>query len=524
MKQLTAPSGDRSPTGPAALAPPVPSGGAAAWRTLTVASLAILATFMDATILFVAFEDIGRSFPTVSAPTLAWVLNGYTITFAALLVPAGKLSDRVGHKRAFLVGSGLFTLASVACAVAPAAGVLVAFRVVQAMGAALLVPSSLALVLRAFPREQIPVAVAVWGAMGAVAGALGPTLGATLVEFADWRWAFLINVPVGLVTVVAGLRVLNESRDPTSRVPSLVGVVLIAAAAGLASLALLQADSWGWLDRRTAAAFLGGMALLAVFVAHQRRTRAPALDLELFALHNYRWANAAALTFGVAFTAMFFGSILFLTNVWGWSILQAGLGVSPGPLLVAATAPTFGRIAARTGQRPLLLIGGVLFATSGVWRLLVLDGEPSYVTDYLPSILFSGLGVAMTVPQHASVVAQSLPPNRLGVGGAANQALRQFGGTFGVALTIGFLGQPASLEQALTRFDQVWWLLVAGGLLSALLASRLRTRPVALDVAPPEADAPAIAVEVGDGAIDLAEVGSRLQVLEPTSSGTVDAN
>jgi hypothetical protein len=117
-----------------------------------------------------------------------------------------------------------------------------------------------------------------------------------------------------------------------------------------------------------------------------------------------------------------------------------------------------------------------------------------------------------------------LPPNRLGVGGAANQALRQFGGTFGVALTIGFLGQPASLEQALTRFDQVWWLLVAGGLVSALLASRLRTRPVALDVAPPEAGAPAIAVEVGDGAIDLAEVGSRLRVVEPTSRGAVDAD
>jgi len=457
------------------------------WRTLAISSLGILAVFLDSTVLFVAFGDIGRSFPTVSAPMLGWVLNGYTITFAALLVPAGKIADRLGHKRVFLLGSGVFTVASMMCALAPSAPALVVFRIVQASGAAMLLPSSLALVLRAFPPAKITVAVAIWGAMGALAAAIGPSLGSALIEFASWRWAFLINLPVGVFTVFAGARVLVESRDPTSRIPSPIGVVLIAAAAALVSLGLLHAGEWGWLGGRTLAAFGASSVLFALFILHQQRTSAPALDLALFKSHNYRWANGATVSFGIAFTAMFFGSILFLTNVWGWSTLRAGLGVSPGPLLVALTAPWFGRMAARTGQRPLLFVGGVAFALGGMWRLLVLDGEASYLTDYLPSMLLTGLGVALTIPQQSSVIAQALPPNRLGVGSGANQALRQFGGTFGVALTLSLIGQPASLNEALAHFDRIWWVMVAGGLVSALLALRLRTRQVAppSEVSPP---------------------------------------
>lgn len=480
MKQLTAVTPGRPPSPAEAL-----SGGG--WLTLAISSLGILAVFLDSTVLFVAFEDIGRSFSAVSAPTLAWVLNAYTITFAALVVPAGKVADRVGHKRAFLSGLAAFTVASGLCAAAPSAGMLVGFRVLQAVGAAMLLPSSLALVLRAFPREQIPVAVAVWGAMGALAAAIGPSLGSALIEVGDWRLVFLINLPIGATTLFVGGRVFIESRDPDSRIPAPLGVLLIAAAAALISLAVLEGDSWGWGSGRTIAAFSGGMVLLSVFILHQQRSSAPALDLALFESHNYRWANAGTLAFGIAFTAMFFSSILFLTNVWDWAIWQAGLGVSPGPLFVAVTAPLMGRLALRTGQRPLLMLGGIAFALGGLWRLVFLEGDPNYLGDYLPSMFLTGLGVALIIPQQSSVVAQAIPPNRLGVGSGANQAIRQFGGTFGVALTIALIGIPESLAEAVSHFERIWWLMIAGGVVSALLSSRLRTapmRPVVIEADP----------------------------------------
>ena len=343
MKELTAPSATQSVL-------PANAVTSGSWLTLAISSMGILAVFLDSTVLFVAFEDIGRSFSSVSAPTLAWVLNRYTITLAALVVPAGKVADRVGHKQAFLTGLAVFTVASGLCAVAPSAGSLVAFRVVQAVGAAMLLPSSLALVLRAFPPEQIPVAVAVWGAMGAMAAAIGPSLGSALIEVGDWRWVFLINLPIGAATLYVGSRVFVESRDPDSLLPAPLGVLLIAAAAALVSLAVLQGEGWGWASGRTIAASSSGIALFGVFILHQQRVSAPALDLALFKSHNYRWANAGTPTFGVAFTAMFFSSILFLTNVWGWEIWRAGLGVSPGPLLVAILAPLMGRLAMRTGN------------------------------------------------------------------------------------------------------------------------------------------------------------------------------
>ena len=275
--------------------------------------------------------------------------------------------------------------------------------------------------------------------------------------------------------MVLGLRTLDESKDPTTRIPAFAGVVLIAASAALASLAVVQSDDWGWTDARTVTAFVTSALLFVAFVAHQRRTVAPALDLELFRIRNFAWADAASFVFGAGFTAMFFGSFLFMHQVWGYSVIRTGLGVTPGPILVALLAPRFGRLAGRVGQRPLLLLGGLVFASGGVWRLLVVDATPRYVVGFLPSMLLTGLGVALCIPQLSSVVAQALPPNRAGVGGAANQALRQFGGTLGVALTIAFVAEPTSVTAALANFDRVWVLLVVAGVLTSLCAVPLRT-------------------------------------------------
>jgi EmrB/QacA subfamily drug resistance transporter len=385
----------------------------------------------------------------------------------------------------FLLGSTVFTVASMACGLAPTAAFLIGFRVVQAAGSAALVPSSLALVMRAFPRERLPYAVAVWGAAGAAAGALGPTLGSIVVEALGWRWAFFINLPVGIFTVVSGIRTLRESSDSETRIPSFVGIGLVAAAAGLLSYGVVETGEEGWLSLQTLGVLGAGIVALVLFVAHQRRTTAPALNLELFRIRNFAWSNLAMLSFGIPFSAMFLGSILFLTQVWGWSILQAGFGVAPGPAIVAVAAPRVGRLAGRVGQRPIVVFGAILFALSGLFRVLMLDAEPNYLRDYFPSMLLSGLGVACCFPQLSSAVAQALPPNRSGTGGSVLQAVRQFAGTFGVALTIALVGAPASEIDALGAFDRVWWLIVAGGLVTALLALPLRTPATSPNPQPP---------------------------------------
>ncbi len=367
-------------------------------RTLTIASLATLATFLDTTILYIAFPDITATFSDSGPSQLAWVLNAYTIVFAALLIPAGKLADRIGHRRVFLAGSTMFTLASMACGLAPTVEVLIVFRILQAAGAAALIPSSLALVMHAFTQDQLPRAVAIWGVAGAVAGSLGPTLGAAIVEGLGWRWAFFVNLPVGVYTVMAGRRHLHESSDPETKIPSLVGVALVAGAAALLSYGLIGSSTAGWFGVRTLLLLGSGLATLIAFVAHQGRSAAPALNLDLFRIPNFAWGNLAMLVFGTAFSALFFGSILFLTQVWGWSILQAGFGVAPGPAMVALVSPRAGRLAGRIGQRPILLVGGVLYAGSGLYRLVMLGPEVDYLRTYFPSMVLSGLGVGLRLP------------------------------------------------------------------------------------------------------------------------------
>lgn len=455
--------------------PGTPSTSTGARTTLAIASLATLATFLDTTILYVAFPDINATFGSSPASELSWVLNGFTIVFAALLIPCGKLADRVGHRRVFLVGSAIFTAASMACGLAPTAELLIVFRVAQAAGAAALIPSSLALVMRAFPPQRITHAVAIWASAGAFAGALGPTLGAAVVEAAGWRWAFYINVPIGIFTIVAGRRVLQESSDPDTKVPSFVGVAMIIVATAVLAYAVVDADVAGWVSVRTIGLLVIGLAGLGAFIAHQQRTRAPVLDLDLFLIPNFRWGNAAAFVFGLAFSALFFGSILFLTEVWGWSILKAGFGVAPGPLFVVLLAPRAGKLAGTIGQRPLMIVGAICYALGGIYRLLLLDGHVDYFRDYLPSMVLTGIGVAFVLPQLSSVVAQATPANRIGVGGAALQAIRQFGGSFGVALTIALL-QSSSRTAG---FDQVWWIVVIGGAMVTLLVIPIRTKRTA---------------------------------------------
>ena len=454
------------------------------WVVLASTSLAVFAVFLDTTILFVAFPSISAQFSSAAPASLSWILNAYTIVFAALLIPAGRLADRIGRRRMFLTAAVLFTVASMLCGLAPTVTFLVAARILQAVAAAALVPSSLALVLQTFPRHKIPVAVAIWGAVGAVAGAAGPTLGALVIENLGWRWAFYINLPVGIVSYVLGRRVLPEWREANpGRLPDMASVALLTAGLALAAFGIVQTDDWGWGSSRLVLVELIAVCLIMVFVRRSSKVSNPVLDLTLFESRSFRWANAATLVFATGFSAMFLGNVLFLTGVWHYSILRAGLAISVGPLIVAVTAPLFGKLAGRIGQRRLLVPGGLVWALSGVLLVNRVTVQPDYVGHYLPSVVLSGIGVALCLPQLSSAAVQGLPANRFGSGSAVSQAVRNLGATLGVAAVVAFTANLAP-STALDAFHRVWWLLVISGVSVSVLTSRLPRRVTAVPVTP----------------------------------------
>jgi EmrB/QacA subfamily drug resistance transporter len=468
---------------------PTPARSASPWTVLGVASLAAFMVFLDTQVLFVAFDDIRSSFPRVSFATMSWTLSAYTIALAAALVPTGRLADRYGRKRVFTIGLVAFTLASALCAAATSPALLVAFRVVQALGASALVPASLAIVLSVFPNEKVPAAVAIWGAIAALAAAVGPTIGGLLVDAWGWRSVFLVNVPVGAVALLLAIRLMPESREAKhARFPDPIGIVLLAGALSLLALGIVQSNQWHWGSVRTIAALVGGAVVLGAFVVRTLGHPHPALDLTLFGARSFRWANIATAAFTIGFTAMFFAQVLFLTQVWGYSIVKTGVAMMPGPVVVMILAPYFGRLAGRIGQRSLLVPGGLIYAASGLYFIAVVTVEPHWTREMLPGALLAGLGVSLVIPHLTSAAVQGLPADQFGAGSAVNQAIRQFGATFGVALTVALLG-AVTPDNVLDRFHDVWWMLTICGVLTSAAALALpkvqrATAPLTLDPTP----------------------------------------
>src|SRR4051812_13861384 len=245
------------------------------WQVLLVTAAAMFMAFLDVTIVNVAFPSIREEFPETSLAGLSWVLNAYNIVFAALLVPAGRLADLVGRRRVFFWGLALFLIASAACGLAWSAGALVAARVVQAAGGALLVPTSLGLLLPEFPLERRATATALWGATGAVAAAAGPSLGGVLVAWQGWRAVFFVNLLIGLPALLPARRLLRESREPRTAFPDALGAVLLAAGVGALALAIVQGPEWGWGSARIVGAFVASAVLLAAFLLRATRHPAP---------------------------------------------------------------------------------------------------------------------------------------------------------------------------------------------------------------------------------------------------------
>ncbi len=411
---------------------------------LAVTSLGIFLVGLDLSIVNVAFPSILASFPEATRAQLSWVINAYTVVFAGLMIVAGRIADRVGRKRVFIAGLALFVLTSILVAVAPSPGLLITARALQGTGAALLTPASLGLLLAGWPAARRATAVSIWGAVTAVAVAVGPSLGAWIIDTASWRWAFLVNVPVGAVLLLRAPSLLDEVEpDRSGPNPDTVGAVLISVATGLVALAIIQSRTWGVATVTTV--LLAALGVLTLLIRRTRRHPAPIVEPSLLQIRSFTAANLALLLFGVAFFGAFLAFVLFLTAVWGYSVLQAGLAITPGPMVVAVMAPLSGRLADRVGYRRVALTGILFYAAAMAWYLLIPDSTPDYLTEWLPAVIMTGLGVAATLPILAGAAVSAVPPRSFSVAGAVNQTARQIGSVLGVALTVALLGEADTL-------------------------------------------------------------------------------
>jgi MFS family permease len=344
---------------------------------------------------------------------------------------------------------------------------LVAARVLQAIGAAAVFPTSLALLLPEFPAEERRKAVSIWAAVGAVAAAAGPPIGGLLVQ-AGWQLVFLVNVPIGIALLVFAVRILSESREPAGAPrPDLAGAALLTAAIGTLALGIVKSSDWGWGGTQTVALLAAAVILLAAFWRRSSRHPAAIVEPSLLRHRSFAFANAGALFFFMAFGAMLLGSVLFLTQVWHASVIRAGLELAPGPAMAAVFAVPGALLAERVGERVTGALGALLFAVSGAWWVTRIGASPDYAGSFLPGMLIGGAGVGLVIPSLTSAATSSLPPNRFATGSAVLAMARQIGVALGVAVLVGLLGTPSAAD-AVDHFKNGYTFLSAAALAAAV--------------------------------------------------------
>ncbi|MHB8296756.1 MAG: MFS transporter [Acidimicrobiales bacterium] len=416
-------------------------GPAARQRAMVVLCAGVFMASLDLFIVNMAFPTIAKDFKGTSLAELSWILNAYTIVFAALLVPAGRWADRVGRRRIFVAGLALFTVGSVLCGLAPGVGLLIAARVVQATGGAMLTPASLSIILAIVPETGRAKAIATWAAVGAMAAALGPLAGGALVE-ASWRWVFFVNLPLGVAALAFSHRTVPESRDSSSAaMPDLVGAGLLTVAISALALGLVEGPSWGWGSGRVVGLFVAAPILLTGFIARSARHRAPVIELPILAVRSFAGAFFASLFFYGAFGAFVLSTIEFLMVVWGYSPLRVGLAFTPGPLMVLPfarfVAPS---LAARVGgPGRVAALGSVVWGSAWLWWLLVMPAHPAYLSHLLPEQLLAGAGIGLAIPSLMTAATIALPPARFGAGSGVINMARQIGAVIGSAAFVAIL-------------------------------------------------------------------------------------
>jgi EmrB/QacA subfamily drug resistance transporter len=440
-------------------------------QVLAIVCAGIVLANLDLFIVNVALPDIARDFNDTNLGSLSWILNGYAIVYASLLVFCGRLAERFPRNASFLVGVALFTAASAACALASSVEMLVAFRLAQAAGAALLTPTSLGLILATFPAERRAGAVRIWAAVGGFAAALGPLVGGLLVT-ASWRWIFLVNLPIGLLALVVGWIKLPRVPGHDVATPNLGAAALITAGIATLTFGIVNLNDWGWNAPAVMLSFAASAAMLALFVAHCLRSDNPFIDPALFRIRDFTRATLAMAPFSTAFGGFLLSLVLWEEGVWHWSAMTIGLAIAPGPFMVPVTSLLLARrLIARFGGATVVVAGLVVFA-GGVVVWAALAGPHPDLRFAILCVIPSGIGVGLTLPTLMGLGTSALPASSFATGSGVINMVRQIGFAVGVAIFVAIVGTPGSAAAHIAAFRLAWWIMVgitALGLLPLLL-------------------------------------------------------
>ncbi len=439
---------------------------------------------LDVTITNLAVPALRQEFGGESLTSVSWVVTVYMVPFAALLAPAGRMADVLGRRRLFTVGVTTFTVASLSTALAPTFALLILARAVQGVGAAAMVPASLAFVLADTPPGKRASAIGLWSAAGSAAAAAGPTLGGVLVDSLGWRALFLINVPLGAALVWLAVR-LPAAKRKRERSPDLSGTASLTAAVGLLVVATTEGQAWGWAGARTIACLLGCVGGVAIALRRSSRSHVPAIDTGLWRSRTYAAANVVSMLFGSALFVWLLAGVLFLTEVWHYSELAAGLAMTPGALAAAGAGITAGRLEREPTPRVLTVGGTLMIAATGLAFAIWLPTSPDFVAVWLPAGLIAGAGMGAVSVGVSTAAALSVAPQSFAAATGLNVAARQVGGAIGIAILAVLLDEPTrAAGSAPFRSVYIFASIACAGAAVAALRLRLAT--------PPDAAAPAV--------------------------------
>jgi EmrB/QacA subfamily drug resistance transporter len=412
------------------------------WLTLASVAVGLFMIMLDNTVVNVALPSIQKDLG-IGVSELEWIVNGYALTFAVLMLSGGKLADLFGRRRMFIVGLLVFTASSLACGLAGSASVLIGARIVQGIGAALMNPATLSIITATFPPRQRGMAIGIWAGTAALALAIGPLLGGILTEKISWGWIFFINVPIGIIGMVVARLVIEESSD-TSHEQRLDLPGLLSSAIGLFALtyALIEANNYGWGSGRIIGLFVLTAVALAVFVALEHRQRVPMLDLSLFKNPTFAGANAVMLLVALAMFGVFFFISLYMQQILGYSAIQAGAAFLPMTIMVTLLAPIAGKLSDRIGSR-WLMGGGMTLVAIQLLLFSRLDVHSSYWSIF-PGLVIGGIGMSSAMTPTTAAAMSSVPVDKAGVGSAVLNSMRQVGGSLGIAVMGAILAHQAA--------------------------------------------------------------------------------
>ena len=443
---------------------------------LATLALANVMGLLDLFVVNVALHDIGSHLHH-SLSDVAWVLNAYALFFGSLLVPAGRFGDKYGRKNVFMLGLTIFTIASLACAISPSLWVLIAFRCVQAIGAAMLIPSSLGLVLTTMPPARVKRSVRVWAVSGAAAGAIGPVVGGLLTSL-SWRWIFLINLPIGITAIVVTWKMIpNVRHDLSTKMPDPFGSLMVILTIGALSFGLLNGHNWGWGDGRIIASWVVAVVSAVGFVISTRRASVPVIEPHMFRSRVFSAANVSIVIAATIFGMQLLGLSLFLQQAWHWSTTDTGLAIAPAPAAMLMASFLGQKLNERLPVGMVVASGfGIIAAGQILMLLLLKGGGHSYAADILPAWFLMGVGFGFCIPTIIGSATHDLPAKLSATGSAVVNSGRQIGGVFGTAILVVILGKAATTGDP-TQYYHLWWVAAAACAAAAVTSLGLTPRP-----------------------------------------------